>query len=63
VINTPSGKRGKDADAYIRQSAIKHKIPYVTTVAAARSAATGIAAQRSAGEGVRSLQEYHAGIR
>ena len=63
VINTPGGKRGKDADAYIRQSAIKHKIPYVTTTAAARAAAMGIAAQRNAGEGVQSLQEYHAGIR
>jgi len=63
VINTPSGKRGKDADAYIRQSAIKHKVPYITTVAASRAAAKGIAARRSAGEGVLSLQEYHAGIR
>ncbi len=63
VINTPGGKRGKADDSYIRKAAIKHKIPYITTTAAARAAAMGIAAQRNAGEGVQSLQEYHAGIR
>jgi carbamoyl-phosphate synthase large subunit len=46
-----------------RKAAIKHKVPYVTTLSAALSSAVGIAA-RGAGAGeLRSLQEYHAGVR
>ena len=53
---------GKADDSYIRQTAIKHKIPYITTLAAAVAAAKGIAAHREGHAGVRSLQSYHAGI-
>ncbi len=60
VVNTPGGRRGKREDAYIRQSAIKYRIPYITTLAGALAAVAGIAAARSHREGVRSLQEYHA---
>ncbi len=35
VINTPSGKLSKHDDSYIRKAAIKYKIPYITTLAAA----------------------------
>ena len=35
VINTPRGKVSKADDAYIRQTAIKRKVPYITTLAAA----------------------------
>jgi len=60
IINTPAGKNSAQDDSYIRKSAIRHRIPYVTTIAAALAAAEGIAARR-AGEGdVKSLQEYHA---
>ena len=45
VINTPSGKRGKNDDSYIRKTAIRYKVPYITTIAAA-AAAKGIAAYR-----------------
>jgi len=31
-------------DSYIRKAAIKYKVPYITTIAAASSAAKGIAA-------------------
>ncbi|HOT50012.1 MAG TPA: ATP-grasp domain-containing protein, partial [Candidatus Hydrogenedentes bacterium] len=62
VINTPNGKYGTDDDSYIRKAAIKHKIPYITTTAAAIAAARGIAAYRQEKQQVRSLQEYHAGI-
>ena len=63
VVNTPSGKLSKHDDSYIRKAAIKYKIPYITTTAAAISAAKGIAAQREASQEVKSLQEYHADIR
>jgi carbamoyl-phosphate synthase large subunit len=63
IINTPRGKVGKADDAYIRQTAIKRKVTYVTTLAAAMAAAKGIAAARQGQGQVRSLQAYHADIR
>ncbi|MBP1624092.1 MAG: carbamoyl-phosphate synthase large chain, partial [Acidobacteria bacterium] len=63
VINTPIGKRGVTDDSYIRKTAIKYKIPYMTTMAAAKAAAKGIAAYRHKETAVSSLQRYHAGIK
>jgi carbamoyl-phosphate synthase large subunit len=62
VINTPSGKSSVHDDSYIRKAAIKHKIPYITTTAAAVAAAEGIAARMNGKEAIRSLQEYHGAI-
>jgi carbamoyl-phosphate synthase large subunit len=59
VINTPSGKLSKYDDSYIRKAAIKYRVPYITTLAAALAAARGIAAYRQGNDSVRSLQEYH----
>ena len=63
VINTPIGKASQYDDSYIRKAAIKYKVPYITTIAAASAAAKGIAAHRKGRSGVRSLQEYHRDIR
>ncbi|MBU2498240.1 MAG: carbamoyl-phosphate synthase large subunit [Proteobacteria bacterium] len=63
VINTPSGKMSKHDDSYIRKSAIRYKVPYITTLAAALAAARGISAVRKGHGSVRSLQSYHADIR
>jgi carbamoyl-phosphate synthase large subunit len=63
VINTPSGKLSAYDDSYIRKAAIKYKVPYITTLAAAIAAARGISACRAGHGTVRSLQNYHAGIR
>ena len=60
VVNSPIGKRGISDDSYIRKTAIKHKIPYITTMAAAKAAARGIAAFLKEDTKVVSLQEYHA---
>jgi carbamoyl-phosphate synthase large subunit len=62
IINTPIGKAGKFDDAYIRQAAIKYKIPYLTTPAAARASVVGIAEYRAGRAGVKSLQSYHQDI-
>jgi len=62
VINTPAGKESKFDDSYIRKTAIKRQVPYVTTLAAAFAAAKGIAACRKSPGQVKSLQEYHADI-
>jgi carbamoyl-phosphate synthase large subunit len=63
VINTPAGKLSKYDDSYIRKAAIKYKVPYITTLAAAIAAAKGIAAYREGKSDVRSLQSYHADIK
>ncbi|MBI5844984.1 MAG: carbamoyl-phosphate synthase large subunit [Deltaproteobacteria bacterium] len=63
IINTPSGKMSQYDDSYIRKAAIKHKIPYITTTAAAIAAARGIAALKNSQEPPKSLQEYHGDIR
>ena len=63
VINTPIGKASQYDDSYIRKAAIKYKVPYITTIAAASAAAKGIAAFKKDRSGVKSLQEYHGDIR
>ena len=64
VINTPSGKESQEDDSYIRKAAIRFKVPYITTSAAALAAAKGIAARReNQVHTVRSLQEYHGDLR
>ena len=62
VVNTPAGKTSMHDDSYIRKTAIKHKVPYITTTAAAIATARGISAHRQGHSEVRSLQQYHAGI-
>ena len=62
VINTPSGKLSVNDDSYIRKAAVKLKIPYITTVAAAVAAAMGVAAGRSGDTDVKCLQAYHKDI-
>jgi carbamoyl-phosphate synthase large subunit len=63
IVNTPAGKISKYDDSYVRKTAIKYNIPYITTTAAAAAAVKGIAAIRQGDFPVRSLQEYHAGIK
>jgi carbamoyl-phosphate synthase large subunit len=62
VINTPVGKLSQYDDSYIRKSAVKHKIPYITTLPAALAAVKGIEAYRRGSSSIKSLQEYHADI-
>ncbi|MDF1542816.1 MAG: carbamoyl-phosphate synthase large subunit [Anaerosomatales bacterium] len=62
VVNTPAGKSSEFDDSYIRKAAIKHRVPYITTTAAALAAARGVVAHAEGRESVRSLQSYHAGI-
>jgi carbamoyl-phosphate synthase large subunit len=60
VVNTPRG-RGPRADGdYIRRAAAVHRVPCLTTVAAALAAAHGMAEWAATELRVRSLQEYHA---
>jgi len=63
IVNTPSGsRRSSDDGSYIRKSAIRYGIPYLTTVTAALAGAKGIAEKaRSPGKSALSLQEYRLG--
>ena len=65
IINTPkaSGESVID-DGYLRKAAIKKKIPYMTTMAAAKATASGIETLKKHGSSeVKSLQELHASIK
>jgi carbamoyl-phosphate synthase large subunit len=63
VINTPSGKLSRYDDSYIRKTAIKYKVPYITTLAAAVAAAKGINTYHQSKTSVKALQSYHAEIK
>jgi carbamoyl-phosphate synthase large subunit len=62
IINTPVGGESKFDDSYIRKEAIKYRIPYITTIAAALATVEGIEAKKARELEVRSLQEYHAAL-
>ena len=65
IVNSPVGKDSVNDDSYLRKGAIKAKIPYYTTIAAAKAAAEGIAyvkAHQDQNEEVNSLQGLHAQI-
>ena len=63
VINSPIGKNSVHDDSYLRKAAIKAKVPYMTTIAAARATAEGIHYVKTHKSGeLKSLQELHSEI-
>ena len=64
IINSPVGDDSEYDDSYLRKAAVKAKIPYMTTIAAAKATIEGILYVQSAGNGeVHSLQKLHAQIK
>lgn len=64
VVNSPIGKDSMQDDSYLRKAAIKAKIPYMTTIAAATATASGIKSLKKNGnQEVKSLQELHSEIK
>ncbi len=59
MINTPLGKESQYNDYEIRRTALEERIPYTTTISAARSAIEGIEALRKNSLEVKCLQEYY----
>ena len=60
IINSPVGDDSEYDDSYLRKAAIKAKIPYMTTIAAAKATVEGILYVQKAGNGeVHSLQKLH----
>ena len=63
IVNSPVGKDSTRDDSYLRKAAIKAKVPYITTIAAARVTAEGILYVQTHEAGkLKSLQELHAEI-
>ena len=64
IINSPAGKDSVHDDSYLRKAAIKAKVPYMTTIAAAKATADGIHYVKLHGNGeIKSLQMLHSEIR
>jgi len=59
IINTPAGQAGQHDDSYIRIMAIQNRIPYITTLAAARASVEGIECARKSDTAPKSLQDYY----
>ena len=63
IVNSPAGKDAVTDDSYLRKAAIKGKIPYMTTMAAAKATIDGIHYVKENGNSeVKSLQELHSEI-
>lgn len=63
IINSPVGKEDVHDDSYLRKAAIRAKVPYMTTIAAARASAEGIHYVKvHEGSKLKSLQELHSEI-
>jgi len=63
ILNSPVGKTSVNDDGYLRKAAIKAKIPYMTTVAAAIATAEGIHYVKTHQSAeLKSLQELHSEI-
>ncbi|MBN2077963.1 MAG: carbamoyl-phosphate synthase large subunit [Spirochaetes bacterium] len=63
IINTPGGKVSKDDSYLIRQAAVRYRVPYMTTLQAARAAVRGLLeVKRRKGMRVRPIQEYHSEV-
>ena len=64
VLNSPIGKNSRYDDGYLRKAAIKAKVPYMTTVAAAKATAEGIHyVKNHKSSELKPLQELHSMIR
>jgi carbamoyl-phosphate synthase large subunit len=60
IINTPSGRRERSDDRLIRSSAASHRIPCITTLAAASATIQGLEMWLKQPLEVTALQDHHA---
>jgi carbamoyl-phosphate synthase large subunit len=59
IVNTPLGQVSRQDEHAIGRTAYEYKIPFITTLSAAASAAKSIEAIRTSSLSVLSVQEYH----
>jgi carbamoyl-phosphate synthase large subunit len=60
VINTPMGETARFDEAIMGHTAMKYKVPFFTTLAAAEASVSGILAKREESFSASPLQEYYA---
>ena len=58
IINTPTGRSSKVDDSYIRIMAIRYKIPYISSMAAARAGIDGIEIIKKQKSTPKPIQDY-----
>ncbi len=64
IVNTPAGKESVNDDSYLRKAAVKAKVPYITTMAAAKAAADGLCYMSTHQDSeLKSIQELHSEIK
>jgi carbamoyl-phosphate synthase large subunit len=59
LINTPLGENARYDEYVMGQTAMRYKIPFFTTLAAAEASLAGIKELRKGNVNVKSLQEYY----
>ena len=60
IINTGLGRRSSKESHHIRQNALRHNVPYFTTIPAARASVEAIKALKAGELHVAALQDYYA---
>ncbi|AKB24902.1 Carbamoyl-phosphate synthase large chain [Methanosarcina sp. MTP4] len=62
IINTPTSRLSRRDGSRIRRAAVDFKVPYITTIQAAKAAADAIEAMKTGELTIKSINEYHAEI-
>jgi len=59
IINTPLGQKSREDEYSIGRTAIKYKVPFITTLSAAEAILRGMKARQKGEFSYKCLQEYH----
>jgi len=62
IINTPTSRQSRKDGSRIRRAAVDFKVPYITTIQAAKAAADAIEAMKNGELTIKSINEYHSEI-
>jgi carbamoyl-phosphate synthase large subunit len=63
IINTPTSRQSRKDGYHIRRAAVDFKVPYITTIQAARASVEAIKAMAEGTSTIKSINEYHEEIR
>jgi len=63
IVNTPTGRQSRNDGFHIRRAAVDFKVPYITTIQAAKAAADAITSMKTGEITIKSINEYHKEIK
>jgi len=63
IVNTPTGSQSRKDGFNIRRAAVDFKVPYITTIQAAKAAADAITSMKTGEITIKSINEYHKEIK